>query len=211
MHFGCTLQGGVTASSSRRTKIDFPYRRGGTACHLPVAGAVAASDLTGQRLEDLQYLLGEGPSVDATGGDGDVFAADLRAETARWPSVAPEAAALGVDAAFGFPLQVSRRAGVLPFYRAAPGQLDSSRLAGTRRFARVVTAVLLSRPVDLEDGLATPISRAAFIRDLVNQAAGIATVAAGCGTDDALARLRPMPVGRDDRPGPWPMPCSITG
>lgn len=152
------------------------------------AGAIAASDATASTLEDLQFVLGEGPSVDVVTTDAEALVDDLARAHARWPRFVPEALAAGIRATLAYPLRVDHRAGSLTFYVAGShaGAPDHARL---RSHAIAVTSILLGLPTDA-DGLASAIRRAASNRDLLYQAAGIVSVMLDCSIEDALARLR---------------------
>src|SRR3712207_1766684 len=65
----------------------------------------ASSDEPGRMLEVLQEQLGEGPCVDAFLDDAPVLSGDLGADP-RWPSVGPLAAAHGVRAVLGVPVDL---------------------------------------------------------------------------------------------------------
>lgn len=163
------------------------------------AGAVVASDAAATALEELQFVLGEGPSRDAVTADTEVLASDLARRVEQWPRFAPDAVAMGIRAVFAFPLRVARRAGSLTFYCAEPRARDD--IDRMRRLARVMTAVLLSLPTDGFDRLAPAVRQAASTRDLLHQAAGIVSVTLDCSIDDALARLRAHAYGSGERLG----------
>ncbi|TDB84989.1 GAF domain-containing protein, partial [Actinomadura sp. KC216] len=105
-----------------------------------------ATDETARRVDALQFLLGEGPCMDAWTQGGPVLAADLDSgvSRARWPWFAASALEAGVGALFAFPLQVGAiRPGVLVLYRAGPGSLSGEQLADALVFARTALAVTL--------------------------------------------------------------------
>jgi hypothetical protein len=66
-------------------------------------GAVWASDEACQKVEDLQFALGEGPALDAFRFAVPALEPSLADATDRWPFFGPQALALGVEAAFSFP------------------------------------------------------------------------------------------------------------
>src|SRR5690349_15667850 len=67
-----------------------------------------ASDAVSARVEQLQFLLGEGPCRDAFATAGPILAGDLRAPVwrERWPAFAPAAVLAGAQAVFALPLRV---------------------------------------------------------------------------------------------------------
>ena len=97
------------------------------------------------RLDDLQFTLGEGPSMDAAASGELVLEPDLEAvPLQRWPVFTPAALELGVRAVFAVPLQIGViRIGVLLAQRDAPGVMDDGMLTDMLAFAGVATEALL--------------------------------------------------------------------
>jgi hypothetical protein len=153
----------------------------------------AASDAISERVEELQFTLGEGPCVDAFASRRPVLTDDLEiAGAARWPGYASAAAEHGVRAVFAFPLAVGASClGALDVYRTHSGPLSPQALAGALSFATFATATLLQGqelagpdrpPPGLDGALAS--------RFEVHQAQGMLTVQLGVGLEEALVRLR---------------------
>src|SRR5207342_2344859 len=68
-------------------------------------GSLCSSDGVSHLIEELQYMLGEGPCVDAYRQDAVVAEPDLADPvTCRWPVFSPLALQAGARAVFGFPL-----------------------------------------------------------------------------------------------------------
>src|SRR4051794_36470138 len=68
--------------------------------------AARASDPITERIEELQFTLGEGPCIDAFKRRRPVLVPDLvDGAMSRWPVYAPAAYEAGVRAVFAFPLQ----------------------------------------------------------------------------------------------------------
>ena len=91
------------------------------------AALLYATDPVITRLDDLEFVTGEGPCLQAYWNHAPVLEPDLAgaAATARWPWFAPEAAAIGAGAVFAFPLHVGDMVfGVLWLYRRARGGSD---------------------------------------------------------------------------------------
>ena len=154
-----------------------------------VRGLSAASDPAAERVEDLQFLLGEGPCVDAFGARRPVLVADLAGGArARWPVYSPAAYADGVRAVFAFPLQVgAARLGVLDLFRGHAGPLDHGELSTALTLADVAVEVLLDgheRQNDA-DGYTDVGHRAQLF-----QAQGMVMVQLGVPVGDAMIRLR---------------------
>jgi GAF domain-containing protein/ANTAR domain-containing protein len=158
-----------------------------------VGGVMVASDPPSERVEELQFVLGEGPFADALAGRRPVLVPDLEGEALdRWPVYAPAARALGVRAVFAFPLQVgAAQLGVLDVFRARPGQLSRGELRRALMFAEVALTTLLDgqqRAIagGAVDGLAGAIERRAELF----QAQGMVMVQLGVSLAEALARIR---------------------
>jgi hypothetical protein len=164
------------------------------------AGIVAATDGAARELEELQFTLGEGPCVDASGTGRPVLQPDLAATAPlRWPAFAGGALEAGVRAVFAFPLRVGAiRVGVLDLYRDRAGPLSTDELTEALSYADAATLVLL----DAQAGspVLVPVS-VLDDRAEVHQATGVVSVQAAVGLAEALLLLRarafadPQPLG----------------
>jgi hypothetical protein len=156
----------------------------------PSGVVLAATDGRARQLEELQFALGEGPCVEASGGGRPVLEPDLMAAgPARWPRFGAAVLAAGVRAIFAFPLRVGAiRVGVLDLYRDTPGHLTILELADAAAFAEAATVVVLHlQDHDSADAaLAGPIDNLAE----VHQATGMITIQLGVSLAEALLRLR---------------------
>jgi hypothetical protein len=156
-------------------------------------GLSAGSDPDAERIEDLQFLLGEGPCISAFDGRRPVLVPDLAdAAMTRWPVYAPAAYDGGVRAVFAFPLQVGGvRLGVLDVFRDRPGPLGEAELAVALTFADVTVEALLDRHErdnqrDAIDGPAVDVGH----RAQLFQAQGMVMVQLGVPLGEALVRMR---------------------
>jgi hypothetical protein len=157
------------------------------------SGMAAASDAISERVEELQFTLGEGPCLDAFTSRLPVLAGDLNgADAARWPVYASAAAEQGVRAVFAFPLAVGGAClGVLDVYRSYTGPLSPPALAGAVTFAAYATATLLTGQQQADADQTPPgLDHVFATRFEVHQAQGMLTVQLGVGLEEALARLR---------------------
>jgi hypothetical protein len=173
------------------------------------AAVLAASGGPARQMEDLQFVLGEGPCVDASRSGWPVLVPDLIMDASqRWPAFTPGATAAGVHAAFTFPLQVGAIAiGGLALYRTTPGGLSDSEFSQALAFADAAVAVLLHAQdragsvadADAEgDGRHGPpvtvagidVLRAVDRRAVVHQATGMISVQLEVTLAVALSRLR---------------------
>ena len=186
---------GLPAALVRACALALPVSGVGLALMTPdgPAGTVAATDGAALQLEELQFTLGEGPSVDASESGRPVLQPDLAATAPRlWPAFAGGALAAGVAAVFAFPLRVGAiRVGVLDLYRHSPGVLAVAQLAEALSYAEAATLLLLHlqtrAPAD-----AVPLDPLTVIDDRaeVHQATGVLAVQAGIDLAEALVRLR---------------------
>lgn len=88
------------------------------------AETVAATDPAAERLDALQYALGEGPCLDVAAERGNVLVADVTTED-RWPGWSDEARGVGLGAALVIRLHTDTETmGTLTLYSWRPGAFD---------------------------------------------------------------------------------------
>ena len=165
-------------------------------------GSLWASDDTAATVEDLQYTLGEGPSVDAHDSGAMILEADLTAARARrWPAFSPAAVEAGVAAVFAFPLRVgSARFGVLSLYRAAPGPLTADGVPDALVMAELVMAAVVSAQAKVPGaGVSRDLRDLVQYRPQVHQATGVISARMGVGMQEAMVLLRARAYS-DSRP-----------
>ena len=157
-----------------------------------VRGVCAASDPRSERVDELQFVLGEGPCVDAFDIRRPVLIADLAAgATVRWPMYTPAVRENGVRAVFAFPLQVGdARLGVLDVFRDSAGALSADQFTDALTFADVTVSALLEAQEGTGDAGGDDIGDAAERRAEVFQAQGMVMVQIGGTISDAIARMR---------------------
>jgi ANTAR domain/GAF domain len=156
-------------------------------------GLTTASDPITARVEELQFVLGEGPCIDAFASRGPVLVPDLAdGVRSRWPGYAPAACAAGVRAVFAFPLQIGAgRLGVFDVFRARPGPLTTDELGQALTFADVAVTTLLDGQERVAAGTpAGGLDEAMDSRAELFQAQGMVTVQLGVTLADAFARIR---------------------
>ncbi len=154
-----------------------------------VPSTLCATDALSSSLEDLQFTLGEGPSVVAMRSSRDVLVANLDGEAdsaGTHPVFAAEARAAGVLAVFSFPLLVGVvGVGTLGLYRRRAGELAPDQL---REALQTRDRVAL-RLLDL-DHASLGVARPSTYRVVVHQAAGMVSVQLNVSVEEALSRLR---------------------
>lgn len=149
------------------------------------------TDGVSAQLDDLQFTLGEGPTVDVAASGELVLEPDLaQVPWQRWPVFTPAALELGVLAVFAVPLQIGAiRLGVLLAHRDACGPMGAGVLTDMLVFADAATEALLGRD---PAGLASfwlP-GRPAGYRAEIHQATGMISVQLRVSQGEALVRMR---------------------
>jgi hypothetical protein len=152
-------------------------------------------------IEELQYTLGEGPSIDAHRSGAAVSEPDLGAPQApRWPAFSPKAVQAGARAVFGFPLRIgAARVGSLNFYRDRPGRLSGDQHADALVMADLIAHAVLAPQARDGGRPGSSASVDADIHAVVHQAAGMVSSQLDISVGDALARLRAHAFATDRR------------
>ncbi len=156
-------------------------------------GSICASDTVSGLIEDLQYMLGQGPCIDAHNHDRVVLEPDLADPvTPRWLAFAPPALEAGVRAMFAFPTRVGAvRLGSMNLYRDQPGPLTDDQHANGLVMADVAAQWVLDIQAEAPPGsLANELEVGADLHFVVHNAAGMVSVQAGISVTEALVRLR---------------------
>jgi GAF domain-containing protein len=143
------------------------------------------------RLDDLQFTLGQGPSVDVAASGELVLESDLaQVPWQRWPVFTPAALELGVQAVFAVPLQIGAiRLGVLLAHRDVPGPMRAGVLADMLIFADAAMEALLGAGGAGLPSARLP-ARTSGYRAEVHQATGMISVQLSMTQADALIRMR---------------------
>jgi GAF domain-containing protein len=156
-------------------------------------GIVAALDEASEVVEELQFVLGEGPCWEAFETRAPVLVPEVLGEAERrWPGYSAAVLGHGVRSAFAFPLLVgSARLGVLDVYRKQPGALGAEALANALAFAAIATRALIEGQGEANDGAAPRgVEQALESQFPVYQAQGMVMIQLGVSLGEAMARLR---------------------
>jgi hypothetical protein len=168
---------------------------------------VYATDPLAKQLDELQYIVGEGPCFDAYLYDAPQCYPELTdvVETSRWPVFATGATELGAQALFAIPVPDGRRPmGVLQLYRRAAGGLVESQFATACASASAIADQLQSnwqehraRFGSAEQAIDAAASSNAsqepidpFTRTQVHVAAGMVAIQLGISAEEGVDRLR---------------------
>lgn len=167
-------------------------------------GSVCTTDDVSDRIEELQYALGEGPCVDAYVKDRPVVEPDLaQPRVPRWPAFTGPALDAGVRAIAGFPLRVGAvRLGALNLYGDRPAPFTADQHVEALLMASVAARAVLAMQAQAPPGqLASALEEGADLRYGVHQAAGMVAAQLGVSVGQALVRLRAYAFGNE---------CSLT-
>ncbi|WP_346095715.1 GAF and ANTAR domain-containing protein [Streptomyces olivaceiscleroticus] len=138
-----------------------------------------------ERVEDLQLVHGQGPSIDAAQRGHTLLVSDLTTVPPEvWLGLVPALTRLGIGALFAFPLRVRDvTVGALTGYRTHAQPLTSRQLTDALAFADATAHAALSQPRWLTDLSALPFSPA-------HQAAGTLAQRHRLSPEHAWLRLR---------------------
>jgi len=154
---------------------------------------VVAADPASEHLEEMQFVLGEGPCVDASASRRPVLVGHLGDEgPRRWPVYTSAVQEHGVKAIFAFPLQIgAAQLGVMDFFRTHEGHLSGPELGNAFAMADEAVAILLDgrdrAALDPDDAQAE--GELAGPAELF-QAQGMVMVQTGGTLVEAMARIR---------------------
>ena len=156
---------------------------------------VSASDPVAERLDELQFDLGEGPCWDALASGSPVLHPVLGADArAIWPAFGAAIAGEGLGGLFAFPLGVGPfRLGAIDLYCLEPCTLSVRQVGHGSALAQAVSRAVLRRALEpvLHQG---PYSRRAL-----HQATGMVLVQLDVPVDDArlVIQAHAFATGRD--------------
>ncbi|MFI1409551.1 GAF and ANTAR domain-containing protein [Streptomyces sp. NPDC020707] len=188
---------GLPAGLARLLGLDFLALSAVTHSGLPELVWDEPSGGLGAELEELQFALGDGPTLEAAPRSRPLAEPDLAAtDPARWPAFLPEAVNTAVRAVVAVPLLLGvATVGVLTGYRTSPGALTDTQWRDLRRLSRTLVALLLdtadAAPAD-ETG---PRSDLVLRRAEIHQATGYLSDRLGIPPAQALLRLRSYALG----------------
>ena len=163
-------------------------------------GSLCTTNAVSARLEDLQYMLGEGPCVDAYHEDRPVLEPDLASpETVRWLAFTGAAVEAGARRSSGFPSRSApARLGALNLYSSRPGPLTDDQHADALVVAELAAEAVLVMQHHAPPGtLADQLVVSANLQSVVHQAAGMVAVQLDVSVIQALIRLRAHAFAND--------------
>ena len=164
------------------------------------AGPVCVSDPSVAALEDLQFVLGEGPCRDAFQDERPVHAARLGdGSFGRWSAFVALAHTSGIGGVFAYPLMAnSAKVGVLTLYQREAGELSAGQHDDSLALAEVLTETVLSLQAAAAPGsLAAGLDDAVAYRAELYQASGMVSVQLDVPVAEALVRMRAYAFAED--------------
>ncbi len=161
-------------------------------------GTLGASGPDARAIDELQFILGEGPCLDSVAERTPVLVVDLADPMhSRWPAYSPAMLAQHIRGVFAMPVLVAGQyIGALDLFRSEPGSLDSDYLAGALIAAELAEMPFLDLVgVDLNAAITDPDSAAwaelnSLSRAEVSQATGMLVAQLDVEPAVALVRLR---------------------
>jgi hypothetical protein len=171
---------------------------------------VFATDALAQRIDEMQFALGEGPCLSSFSSGRPKCITDT-AHDERWTVFCREAAALGVGAVFAFPVTIGTQpVGVLELYRRDAGPLTVDEYDAALGCAAAIGAVIGSTYArwshHVADGgdlngaaLAALTEHDPFTRSEVHVAAGLIAEHLQVSLGEALVRMRALAFSRNLR------------
>lgn len=163
-------------------------------------GSVCTSNEVSAAIEQLQFTLGEGPSIDTYDQDRPVAEPHLaHTRTPRWLAFTGPALEAGAQALFGFPLHLGAvRLGSLNLYCDRPGALTDDQHADALVMADVAAQMVLMLQANAPPGkLASELARGGEFQYVVHQASGMVAAQLDVDIAQALIRLRAFSFAND--------------
>lgn len=162
-------------------------------------GSLGMTDAVSSFIEELQFMLGEGPCIDAYKLEVPIAEPDLADPTRRWLGFAPPVFKAGVRALFAFPLRVGAvRMGSLDLYRDHSGALSDDQHADALIMADVVSHAVLTMQAEAPLGELAPQLEALLTpQNVVYQAVGMVSAQIGVSVDASLIRLKAHAFAND--------------
>jgi len=162
-------------------------------------GSLGMTDAVSSFIEELQFMLSEGPCIDAYNLEVPIAEPDLAGATSRWLGLTPPVFKAGVRALFAFPLRVGAVCiGTLDLYRDHSGALSDDQHADALIMADVVSQAVLKMQAKTPLGeLVAQLEAVMTPQNVVYQAVGIASAQLGLSVDASLIRLKAHAFAKD--------------
>jgi len=153
---------------------------------------MAATNLSGRKLELLQLQNSEGPCLDCFRTGEPVVNADLHEAHDRWPKFAPAAIEAGFRSVHAFPLRLrGETIGALNLFGREDVAFREDDIKVVQALADVATiAILQERNISRSDELADQLQVALNSRVVIEQAKGAMAQADHISLDEAFTLLR---------------------
>ena len=158
---------------------------------------LVATDELVQKVNRMQHMLHEGPSLSAVSSAGPVISGNLGG-AAQWPRFGPRAGRLGLHSALSLPLVLnSDLVGALTFYAHAKDGFDVRAAAVGEAFAGpAAVSVSNAQRLAQSERLVEQLQQALTSRAQIDQAVGLLMGRTGADAPAAFERLRRMSQAR---------------
>ncbi|HUZ41013.1 MAG TPA: ANTAR domain-containing protein [Acidimicrobiales bacterium] len=162
-------------------------------------GSLGMTDAVSSFIEELQFMLGEGPCIDAYNLEVPIAEPNLADPSSRWLGLTPPVFKAGVRALFAFPLVVGAVCiGSLDLYRDHSGALSDDQHADALIMADVVTRAVLTMQAEAPLGdLIAQLEAVMTPQSVVYQAVGVASAQLGLSVGESLIRLKAHAFAKD--------------
>jgi len=177
---------------------------------LPVSGAsvstfgsllnaetISATDARAERVDELQFDLGEGPCWDALSARQPVLEPDFGNRTdSSWPAFTDAVRSEGIGALFAFPLVFGPLdIGAIDLYSVDPLSLSTQQQQQTVALAAIVSRILLRNAIGHSE---TASESTVFSRRIIHQATGMVLAQLNTSAEDAylIIQARAFADGR---------------
>jgi GAF domain-containing protein len=169
---------------------------GGLSCGMTLATdgkplTAACSDEIASQVDEVQYMLDEGPCPEALRARHGVRVHDTVDEI-RWPGFAAHAAAFGIRSCVSLPLMIDGKpVGALNCYSRAPGAFGSAETQRAENFALNASAALaVATRLAAYSALTDQLRASLATRAVIDQAIGVIMAKECCTQAEAFGILR---------------------
>lgn len=156
----------------------------------PLLGAetISATDARAERVDELQFDLGEGPCWDALSERRPILQPDFARTANVWPAFANAIRPEQISALFAFPLVFGPLdIGAIDLYSLDPISLTDEQQAQALALSAIVSRIVLRHAVDHVDSVEIT---SPFSRRLIHQATGMVLAQLNIKADDAYLLLQ---------------------
>jgi GAF domain-containing protein len=158
---------------------------------------VASSDSRAAQVDEVQYLLDQGPCLHAMRSGQQVGISDTAGDE-RWGGFGVRAVANGIWSSLSLPLTADGIGGALNLYAPVPDAFGEAEIRRAEIFAASASAALaLAARQASAAALTSQLREALASRSVIDQALGVVMAQVHCSSDEAFALLRAASQNRN--------------